>query len=344
MSARDAEIPHVLFVALYSGDSFCSALERTAQHLQIGHVSPLRVHALVNKAVARMPSWITQHELSRMPADAQAQHRNLSHGKPKSASIYLWKAFLYRAIPVAKLIVLDLDIVLVSSATMHGLWAHFERFESRQVLGIVPEQGPTYARLKLKGLNGGVQLHHLERMRTTAGFRLTSSETGNRDSTLVTSADTMDGSSFDAILRRCASGGCPGWDRVEPSLGDQTLYSYVCHHESDLCRSLPCGWNRQMSTRFYTAQDFTSKWHVCTSGCSLLHFNQPLLEALVPSLQKGNRQPSCNECRVALSELKNRTRASGSHNPKFKWGTSKQYMAQHIESCCCSREHEGELN
>ena len=145
-------------------------------------------------------------------------------------------------------------------------------------------------------------------------------------------------SSWDATLRRCAAGGCPRWDAVEPSLGDQTLYSHMCQAEPHLCHRLPCGWNRQLSTRFYTAAEFTTKWHACPTRCRLIHFNQPLLEQLVPMMQRSDRPTSCTECRAALAALENKTRASGARNPKFTWGASKQYMARVIDGCCCPSE------
>lgn len=311
--------PHVLFVALYNGDSFLGNLERTCHHLNASGTShaPVQFHAFVNKVVARAPAWLRQHDLASMPEDAQAQHHNLSRHKPRGASVFLWKAFLYRLIPVAKLIVLDLDVALVGGAKIHGLWSQFDAFGPHEVLGVVPEQGPTYGKSTI-GYNGGVQLHHLERMRASG---------------LASAAATS--STFGETLRGYASGSYAGWDRTEPNLGDQTLYTHLCHKEPHLCHSLPCGWNRQMSTRYYSAHDFTSKWHACPSRCKLLHFNQPLLEGIVPVLQTANRPSSCAECRAALAGLENRTRSSGSRNPKFMWGASKVYMARMIDSCCC---------
>ena len=99
---------------------------------------------------------------------------------------------------------------------------------------------------------------------------------------------------------------------------------------------LPCGWNRQLSTRYYTVPDFARSWHACDTRCRLLHFNQPLLEQLVPELQLPDQLASCADCRSALLRLENRTRAAKSKNPKFTWGSSKVHMAQVIENCCCS--------
>ena len=329
--------PHVLFVALYNGDSFVATLERAARHLNVTlDGTPPQFHAVVNKALPSVPDWCTQHVIGNMPADAVAQHHNLSRGKPRGASVFLWKAFLYRLVPVDRIIVLDLDVVLTAGARLHGLWAHFESFGAQEVLGVVPEQGPTYARLgRAVGYNGGVQLHDLARMRATArdGIADDAIAAASRSGSPSLGASA----SWDATLRHCAAGFCPGWDNIEPSLGDQTLYSRVCKGGPHLCHRLPCGWNRQLSTRYYTASEFVSTWHTCETRCRLLHFNQPLLEQLVPELQRPGHPASCAECRLALANLENRTRASHSRNPKFTWGTSKVYMASVVEGCCCAQ-------
>jgi hypothetical protein len=325
---------HVLFVALYSGDSFVDKLEQTAKHLNatpFGESPPIQFHALVNRNVPGMSHWCIQHMVSSMPASAQEQHRNLSHGKPRGASIFLWKPFLYHVVMVDRLIVLDMDVVLTPGAWLHDLWLQFDLFEKREVLGVSREQGPTYAHYgHAAGFNGGVQLHHLARMRAR-----------HDGAPLAAARDTAP--SYDETLRHCAAGGCTGWDRIEPSLGDQTLYTHLCLRAPHLCRVLPCGWNRQMSTHYYTAPHFVSEWHVCNSRCRLLHFNQPLLMSLVPLLQQTETPLTCSACRAALTGLENHTRkTSGPRtNPKFTWGSSKQYMASKVEACCCEGEAGG---
>ena len=332
---------HVAFVALFNGDGFVPTIEHAARHLRSGSTLPLQFHAVVNKASPRMAPWCKQHVIGAMPSDALEQHRNLSKGKPPGAHIFLWKAFLYRLLPMEKVIILDLDVVLTAAGQLQGLWAQFNDFGPETVLGVASEQGATYARIaRGAGVNGGVQLHHLARMRASASLPL-----GGVGGALLSAASSSlpasvqgAGTSWDSVLRRCAAGGCRGWDSVEPSLGDQTLYTGICRREPHLCHRLPCGWNRQMSTRYYTAPDFVRSWHACDARCRLLHFNQPLLEQLVPELQLPGQLASCADCRSALLRLENRTRASKSRNPKFTWGASKVHMARVIESCCCSSD------
>jgi hypothetical protein len=322
-SMRDGDAVHVLFLALYPSPHFAGNLRRVVSHLNTSSdVSGLlHFHAVVHKTLPEISSWCTQYTLSSMPEEAQMQHQNLSHGKAGRANVYLWKAFLYRLVPLHKVIVLDLDVVLVSGSSLRDLWLEFDAFGSQEVFAAMHEQGPTYAALgKGVGLNGGVQLHHLARMRATAA-----GEIGTAHQVLA----------YNEIVHRCASNGCKGWDRAEPSLGDQTLFTHICMHQPHLCRVLPCGWNRQVSTRYYTAAHFVKDWHKCSTTCHLLHFNQPLLEGIVPRLQLLPSPPNCSDCRAALAYLENKTRHSGSRNPKFTWGQSKQYMATQIEACCC---------
>ena len=84
------------------------------------------------------------------------------------SSIFLWKPLLYRLVTIEKVIVLDLDLALVGGSDIRQLWNEFSRFQPAQLLGMVAEQGPTYRRAARAGVNGGVQLQHLFRMRATS--------------------------------------------------------------------------------------------------------------------------------------------------------------------------------
>lgn len=323
--------PHVLFVALYHADTFVNTVVRTARHLNASSDVLVHFHAVVNTITPAIPSWCTQWPIAQMPVDAQAHHHNLTRGKPHGASVFLWKPFLYRLVMIERVIVLDLDVVQVGPTGIGGLWKIFDAFDPLQVIGLAREQGPTYARHgRHVGVNGGVQLHHLLRMRPSAG---TSTDRAARE---YAHGDAT----YDATVRRCAAGGCAGWDAIEPSLGDQTLYTRLCMREPHLCHVLPCGWNRQLSTKYYSHATFQSDWHSCASSCELLHFNQPLLEGIVPELQLQDALVSCTDCRRGVERLINHTREHPSRNPRFTWGASKQYMGRVIESCCCS----GSLN
>jgi hypothetical protein len=72
-----------------------------------------------------------------------------------------------------------------------------------------------------------------------------------------------------------------------------------------------------------------------------LHFNQPLLEGLVPELQPTKERLTCSDCRRGIERLINLTRERPTKNPRFTWGASKQYMGSVIENCCCKQELAG---
>ena len=322
------ETPHVLFVALYHVVSFVPTLVRAGTHLNASSPSPVQIHAVVNSVTEAIPSWVRQWPIGNMPAEAQQQHFNLSHGKTHGASVFLWKPLLYRLVMVDRVIVLDLDVVIASNKGIGGLWSLFDDFGAGQVIGLAKEQGPTYERWGHRvGFNGGVQLHHLQRMRSAADRRTIRAVSAQSASTAVT---------YDEALATCAAGGCIGWDRIEPALGDQTLYTKLCLQQPHLCYVVPCGWNRQLSTKYYTIPAFKTSWHVCAS-CDLLHFNQPLLEGMVPTLQSGHLSLTCDSCRLGIAQTINHTKEHPSSSPRWTWGESKQYMGTVIDACCCGR-------
>ena len=318
--------PHLLFVAMYHGDAFAQNIVRVSRHINASSDSPVHFHAVVNVQIAALPTWCTQWPITRMPEDTVARHRNLTRGKPHGAYVFLWKPFLYKLVMLDKVIVLDLDVALVGPVGIRGLWSEFDAFSQTQVIGLAKEQGPTYARVRPThvGVNGGVQLQDLERMRFTASEHALGASP-----------------SYEETLGAYAAGEFPGWDAVQPALGDQTLYTRLCNRQPHLCRIVPCGWNRQLSTTFFSVSNFQSEWHNCSSSCELLHFNQPLLEGLVPELQPTKERLTCSDCRRGIERLINLTREHPTKNPRFTWGASKQYMGSVIENCCCKQELAG---
>merc|ERR1712137_1252772 len=120
------------------------------------------------------------------------------------------------------------------------------------------------------------------------------------------------------------------WARSTRRLGDQTLYSIICMHAPQLCYTLPCEWNRQLSTRFYAQPTFKAR-HRCDGPGLLIHGNQPLLERLVFALQLGPGRPSCMECRVKIGQLRHESSNHSSANPRYRWGADKEWMVGIIE-------------
>ena len=105
---------------------------------------------------------------------------------------------------LTKLIVLDTDLFV--TADVAGLWAEFARFSPTALLGLAAEQCPSYQQVRALGgfgLNGGVQLLHLARMRRSARY-----------------AELLDAYTAAPMRYPMKEGGI-GW------LGDQTLYSWM---------------------------------------------------------------------------------------------------------------------
>ena len=129
------------------------------------------------------------------------------------------------------------------------------------------------------------------------------------------------------ILGAYAAGRHPEWTALEPSLGDQTLFTHICLRHGQLCRTLPCGWNRQLNTGRFAHASF-ARDHSCSAACSLTHYNQPLLEQLLPALQRREGAPSCAACRAAVAQLKNHTQRGVGlgatqripSNARWRWG------------------------
>jgi len=278
-----------------------------------------------------------------MPADALELHRNISQRTVGPGSIYLWKPFLYRLFTeLDKLIVLDFDVLLLGDLLQ--LWRLFDTFLPASVLGLAREQQPTYGPVwqllsglgpfspsmrsaanattntsgQHHGFNGGVQLHYLSRMRGSL--------------------------EYEEQLRLCGSGACLR-HAASRRLGDQTLYSELCVRDPSLCHMLPCGWNRQLSTRFWHREDFKAR-HRCTKSsgdASLIHGNQPLLELAVFWLQEetgnafGRGRPTCRGCVQAITTLKSHAVNRSTRNPRHKWGSDKLWMSEVLLSSCCPK-------
>ena len=185
------------------------------------------------------------------------------------------------------------------------------------------DNGAPYRSWGTPGFNGGVQLHHLARMR---------------------------GHQYSVVLGDYAAGRHPEWTALEPSLGDQTLFTHICLRHGQLCRTLPCGWNRQLNTGRFAHSSF-ARDHSCSAACSLTHYNQPLLEQLLPALQRREGAPSCAACRAAVAQLKNHTQRGVGlgatqripSNARWRWGASKEFMGGVIERCCCAEQVRSQL-
>ena len=197
----------------------------------------------------------------------------------------MWKPLLHWLLPMRRAVVLDADVVLMRS--VHELWAEFDAFGPEAAIGTAREQAPSYEKLgQTAGVNGGVQLLHLERMRDVDGL-------------------------YQHELRRCAARECGDIGY----LGDQTMYSIMKERTPGLFHTLPCGWNRQLSIHFYHHKDFKAR-HACTGTCGLVHGNQPAFKGMIPTMQAEGRAPSCDECKRGVAHMDDAKDAAQQHSAR----------------------------
>ena len=320
LSLTRKEVIHVAFVAL--GDGFRRRLDAVANHIRASTSHAVQFHAIVSAEPppppSSVPSCCRLHMVGDAPPLVHAQHRNLTNRRAVKTAAFLWKPFLFRVLTdIDRVIVLDFDVVL--HAPVHHLWRLFDGL-APAVLALAHDNGAPYRSWGTPGFNGGVQLHHLARMR---------------------------GHQYSVVLGDYAAGRHPEWTALEPSLGDQTLFTHICLRHDQLCRTLPCGWNRQLNTGRFAHSSF-ARDHSCSAACSLTHYNQPLLEQLLPALQRREGAPSCAACRAAVAQLKNHTQRGVGlgatqripSNARWRWGPSKEFMGGVIERCCCAEQAE----
>ena len=273
------------------------AVNRHAEHLRRG--VELRFHIITDRKRAEL-AWATQHMLPAAPAHAAALHASLSASLQPQARIYLWKPLLHLLLPskLDRLLVLDVDTVLF--ARPEALWAQFTHFGEGDLLALAREQAPTYESLGIAGLNGGIQLMHLDGMRRST--------------------------EYSRALHLAATEGWLVKYKQRALLGDQTLYSLMQKWTNySFVRTLPCGWNRQMSVFFWHTRSFKQA-HQCdtgATGCSLAHGNQPAFKGLVQRLQYPRAAPTCGSCRNVTRPLPN-ARSS------YKWAL------RSLLRCCCA--------
>ena len=158
--------------------------------------------------------------------------RSKTHG-PGSA--YVTKLMLPWILPnVTQAVVLDYDLW---TSHLSELSDEFYRFSPTQQIGLALDVAwkHLYPNASL-GFNGGVQLLHLERMRS-----------GSYESALRTERRRI------------------GY------LGDQTMYSYISERHPEMFYRLSCRFNRQLNTHF----DLHPSEYSCRDGCDILHGNQP---------------------------------------------------------------------
>ena len=303
--SRQKTLIQIVFLVMGGDKTRVTSAEHLARHLRRPGEAPISFHLVTDKAwpSEMVEGWATPHLLSSMPAAALDLHANFSKITHGPGSMYMWKPLLPWLLPasITRVMVLDADLVLTRS--VHELWAQFDAFGAGAAVGLAREQAQTYYDTlgPEAGVNGGVQLLHLGRMREADG-------------------------AYQRELRRCATVGGIRRGDIEyiGFLGDQTLYSLMKKRTPSLFHTLPCGWNRQLSVHFFHHKEFKES-HECRSSCGLVHGNQPAFKGMMPQMQTEGRPPTCDECRQGVAHLR---KGNPHRDPQG-------YSAETLITCCC---------
>ena len=281
----------------------------------------VRYHLLVDQSPTLLraqmhvrPKWfgvpkrrVFMHTIADIPASVKALFKRLSSTATGPGPIYLYKPLLHLVLPswLSHVIVLDTDLFLFSDIS--GLWAEFARFKKNELLGVAAEQCPSYQEVRALGgigLNGGVQLLALRRMRQSRSYAKLIEDYASR-----------------------GFGGHPmkpggiGW------LGDQTLYSWMSVNGTggrEVFHLIPCGWNRQIGTHMAGWPHFWRD-HTCITPCHLLHGNYVGHKKFMEALKAD---PSGRQCKAIVQ----RQRAT---EKIFRPGTADAKMLDIVENTCC---------
>jgi lipopolysaccharide biosynthesis glycosyltransferase len=250
-----ADAVHVAIVA--AGIEATRSLLVVIKSILMHRTAPLKLHLLVDSSSHlslnhTFATWrlacvdVTFHML--LNHTAEIAWVPTTHA---SGAFGLSKLMYERVLPrVDKVIALDTDLIL--RRDIAELWALFRLFSPAQMLGAVAQQSDWYLGTSAiaaqeyiwpavgRGINSGVMLLHLQRLRTAnwrqTWFALTRVQLQSTPST---------------------------------SLADQDVFNLVQTHNSAWYFEIPCHWNLQIHNR--------SSYHTCFSqhGASIVHWNSP---------------------------------------------------------------------
>ena len=203
------------------------------------------IHVLLNTSRSSLPHWpwpqdsqiffVDKHSIQKLGYERAQLYRNLAKRARGPGAIYLIKAFLPWIFPLARrAVVLDFDLLF--NAPIKLLWREFDKFNKSHIMGLAEEFSRDIYGYSSYGVNGGVQLLHLERMRN---------------------------GQYEQMLRRLAlsSQNSVGY------LGDQNLYTAMGNNWPYIMFRLSCRFNFQLNSRR------TARMYRCRDGCIILHGN-----------------------------------------------------------------------
>lgn len=278
-----------------------AAMQHTAAAVARLTTTTTRFHAVLREEVA-IAGWRV-HPL-RLPPHAECIFNGLSALATGPGRAYLYKPLLHWVLPASlrRVIVLDTDVAVVRD--LRALWSAFASFGGA-VVGVANEQSIMYQRVsdwQLVGKNGGVQLLHLARMRSSLAYA--------------------------SALERVAS--ARGGRRIG-YLGDQTLYTFLAAEEPRLVHRLGCEWNRQLSpgrTSFANAS-----LHACPARCGILHANFGALKCVARLMQES---PSCAAWGALVDQAgrPNATCPAPALWAHFKRRAFQRAIREHFADCC----------
>lgn len=221
----------------------------------------------------------------------------------------MYKPLMHLLLPrwVPRVILLDSDLFMFADVV--HLWRVFETFGPQVLAGFAEEQSPWNRKVERLGgfsANGGVQLLHLQRMRTLG---------------------------FSELLYRYAHGELPLDGEVGLGVvGDQTLYSWMSINGTPAQRHivrLPCSWNVQAGAWPSTVSARSSgdrRWgRHCGSGCNVLHGNGVWGKLLLRPLMGD---PTGRSCAAAFA------RWEGTFH--YRKGTPSEALLIRTGKSCCA--------
>ena len=224
------------------------------------------VHILLNTTRSHIPRWpwpqgsqvhFMNPQFTKILNHTQKRlYHKLARRARGPGVVYLTKAFLPWMFPRARrAVVLDFDLVF--NGPIDLLWAEFDKFSESNIIGLAQEFSRDIYANFTHGVNGGVQLLHLERMRNGR---------------------------YEQMLHQLASSQSPG--NPVGYLGDQTLYTSIAEIWPETLFRLSCKFNYQLNNR-RAARNYR-----CNDGCIVMHGNDPSWKTLFQSMTKtSNWQP-----------------------------------------------------